>query len=196
MSLIRSIGSRIVREVVCSGAPLLCLSVPCAPAATWGTHGPEGAHVQALAIDYWTPTTIYLGAAPGAGSSTPRLFKSTDGGNHWASVGFPGVDVTSLAIDPSAEGIVYVGTAGSLWKTSDGGDHWTALDSGPVNVSALALNPWSATTIYAATATGVSRSTDGGATWTTVNTDLAPPVISLALDLCRGVCVEDHRRRR
>src|SRR5438094_8332612 len=50
----------------------------------WTTAGPYWGQVFALAIDPVTPTTVYTGTG-----ETSRVFKSTDGGAHWADTGSP-----------------------------------------------------------------------------------------------------------
>src|SRR5262245_34064649 len=77
----------------------------------WTSLGPEGAIVNALALDPSTPTTLYAGTATGG------VFKSTSGGSRWSAVntGLPRnvyddtliVYVTALAIDPSTPTTLY-----------------------------------------------------------------------------------------
>ena len=82
--------------------------------------------LYSLAIDPFTPTTIYAGTNVGA-------FKSTNGGAGWSainsglpvtidSVGFPITDVVqTLAIDPSAPATIYAGTGAGVFKSINGG---------------------------------------------------------------------------
>ncbi len=87
-------------------------------ADAWRSLGPEGGRIQALAIDPRTPTTLYAGAFPGG------VFKSIDGGRHWAgfSGGLTDVRVFALAIDPQTPTTLYAGTdGGGVFKSTDVG---------------------------------------------------------------------------
>lgn len=130
------------------------------------------------------PTTVYAGTGGG-------LLKSTDGGMTWTNLspagGFPGMQVTSVAIDPVNAQIIYAGASGNLYKTTDGGTHWTAINTGlPAgprsNFSAIVIDPTNPNTIYAASGEAlqgsVYKSTNAGASWTDIGTGrvpLAPP---------------------
>src|SRR6202035_1371486 len=102
--------------------------------------------VQSLAIDPQTPTTIYAGVF--SDIHHPRLFKSTDSGASWSTLGtgFPdngqgGIDL--LVIDPKtptnlfAIYSIYQLTGGvqflqaiTVFKSTDSGATWTRSDSG------------------------------------------------------------------
>lgn len=93
--------------------------------------------------------------------------------NHTSSWN-PGVGrLTSVAVNPADENIIYVSSpGGGIWKTTDGGQIWTPLidfvNSGWMNVFHLCLDPNNANTIYASlTSGGVLKSSNAGATWVT-----------------------------
>ena len=84
----------------------------------------------------------------------------------------PGVGrVTSVAVNPANEQIIYVSSpGGGIWKTTDGGQNWVPLidfvNSGWMNVFHLCLDPNNANTLYASLSNGgVLKSTNAGATW-------------------------------
>lgn len=125
--------------------------------------------INCVAVDPSSPATVY------AGHIDEGLFKSTDGGAHFAPAGRwdSNASVRSLALDPKSPRTVYAGTfSGELKRSTDGGAHWSKL---PLNVyrvpiQAIAIDPKNSRTIYVGTEggsieAGVQKSTDGGATW-------------------------------
>jgi len=102
------------RAVRGRGLQRLCITAgialaTAAQAGTWVSYGPEGGDVHALAIDPASPDTVY-GLAGGGG-----VFKSGDGGGHWAAVD---------------NGLETRGAAGALANARGG----TAMDSGAAPV--------------------------------------------------------------
>ena len=73
----------------------------------WTSSGPAGGSVTALAIDPTTSAIMYAGGAD--------VYKSTDGGQHWAAIntGLTNTHVTALALDPQTPTTLYAGTGGS-----------------------------------------------------------------------------------
>ena len=120
------------------------------------------------------------------------VYKSTDGGHTWASMGLADTrHVARIVIDPVDHDTVYVAAAGHLWgandargvfKTTDGGRTWTKVlyvdaDTGATD---LVMDPMNNKVLYAATyqrrrsswgfngggpGSGIHKSSDGGATW-------------------------------
>ncbi|MEP7337417.1 MAG: Ig-like domain repeat protein, partial [Acidobacteriota bacterium] len=133
--------------------------------ATWiQTSVEDLPDVQSLAIHPANASLLYAGCSEG------RIFKSTDGGVHWAlAVHWPNAgDVRALVFHPTDPGIVYAGIEGGVFKSTDGGANWTALNSGldDLGVSSLLIAPDAPTTLYAGTfSSGVYKSTNGGAAW-------------------------------
>jgi photosystem II stability/assembly factor-like uncharacterized protein len=160
---------------------------------TFSENSREATEVQVLAIDPLTPTTLF--AAVGA-ERFPRelpggLFKSTDGGKSWRSLGgdfnlSPGV--YALVVDYRRPITLYAGVAvGGVLKSADGGTTWRVANGGltglDLNVRALAIDPRTPTTVYAGTTGGVFRSTDRGGSWHPVNTGLGwVEILALAVD--------------
>jgi hypothetical protein len=80
--------------------------------------------------------------------------------------------ISAVAIHPSNENIIYVGSpGGGLWKTINGGGTWTPLidylAGNYMSVMALAIDPNNQNTIYAMLSgnNGIIKSTNGGAAW-------------------------------
>jgi tetratricopeptide (TPR) repeat protein/photosystem II stability/assembly factor-like uncharacterized protein len=144
--------------------------------------GLEGAQIHALAVNPWTPATVY---AAGSGG----VFKSTDGGVNWNITNLNGSDASALAIDPASPSTIYAGIDGGVFKSSNGGENWsvTGLKSG---VSCLAVDPLTPATLYAGGDQGVFKSVDGGGSWEAVNNGMddeptgihTVSVIMLAID--------------
>jgi len=156
-----------------------------------------------LAFDPLHPDTIYVGTGDPNISSNPfvgnGLFRSTNGGNTWESIGLSNVGIISkIVVNPLNSNIIYVATMGSpfirdsnrgLYKTIDGGKTWTNVLflSNQAGIIDLAINPLDPNIIYAAgwdrirtnyesTTYGpnckILKSIDGGSNWVTLSTGL------------------------
>jgi hypothetical protein len=80
--------------------------------------------------------------------------------------------LSALAIHPSNENIIYVGSpGGGIWKSVNGGANWTPLtdniNSSWMFIFALTIDPANQNIVYAGTSgsAGLLKSTDAGATW-------------------------------
>ncbi len=92
----------------------------------------RGGRSAAVAGSYKHRNTFYFGATGGG------VWKTTDGGNNWASVSdkYFGSSIGAVAVAPSDETIVYVGEGentmrgnvseglGGMWRSDDGGKSW------------------------------------------------------------------------
>ena len=93
----------------------------------------------------------------------PSSWNQTTGWN-------PGVGrITSIAIDPSDENHIIVGSpGGGVWKTTDGTTTWSALTDNLSNIRvyALTIDPTNPNVYYWGSSSGVIfKSSDAGATW-------------------------------
>ena len=93
----------------------------------------------------------------------PSSWNQTSGWN-------PGVGrITSIAIDPSDENHIIVGSpGGGVWKTTDGTTTWSALTDNLSNIRvyALTIDPANPNVYYWGSNSGVIfKSSDAGATW-------------------------------
>ncbi len=144
--------------------------------------GPEGNRVTVVAGVPGDPLTYYAGAASGG------LWKSTDGGVHWAPLfdGEPVSSIGALAVAPSDPNVVWVGTGESyirsnisvgwgMWRSTDAGKTWARAGlerSG--RIGRIAVHPANPDVALVAAMghsygpqpeRGVYRTTDGGRTW-------------------------------
>jgi hypothetical protein len=136
---------------------------------TWtaANTGLSSTFVLSLAIDPITPSTLYAGVY-GSG-----IFKSVDGGAHWAIQASQTVSfITGIAIDPITPTTLYVGCAisdGKVFKSTNGGVSWQEILSGNA-AGRLAIDPATPSTIYASGDGGLYKSTDAGSSWTSKDT--------------------------
>src|SRR6185437_2953840 len=129
------------------------------------------------------PMTIYVGFATGG------LWKSTDGGGHWASLWdtMPNESIGAIGIAPSNKDIVYVGSGeannrqsasigSGMWVTRDGGKTWSHLGlENTQSIGRVAVDPTNPDVVYVAAVghlfgpnpdRGLYKTTDGGKNWT------------------------------
>jgi len=149
--------------------------------------------------------TIYVGTGEpncGGGGMTydgMGVYKSTNGGATWTSVGLDSTRNTGrIAINPNNPNIVFVAAMGDLfgnshqrgvYRTMNGGTTWTQVlyVSDSTGAADLAINPANPDTIYAATwerirrpeyenyggnQCNIYRSVDSGTTWTILTSGL------------------------
>lgn len=127
--------------------------------------------VNDLAIDPFTPTTIYASIlSVDTGYPNGALYKSTDRGEHWFSVTevMGSVTMRSITFDPVKPGTIYAITENGLIKSVDSGSHWQALNLGSFGpyISNLVIDPLTPATLYALSPEyGVIKSTNGGEEW-------------------------------
>ncbi|MDE2162887.1 MAG: exo-alpha-sialidase [Alphaproteobacteria bacterium] len=161
-------------------------------------HGPA-ASIGALAVAPSNPNVIYIGT----GQPEPRydigaglgVFKSTDGGAHWTSLGLANTRyVGRIWVDPKNANIVLVGAQGhffgpspdrGIYRSTDGGKTWSHVLkindwTGVVDIASDPKNPkivfaaaWEARqypwlsyfTPIVGTGSAIYKSADGGVTW-------------------------------
>ncbi len=163
------------------------------------TDGLPSLSIGDLAIDPSDKNTIYCGTGEtngGGGSVTydgRGVFKSTDGGSTWTSLGLENTgSIGRIEVDPKNPNRVFVAAMGHLfdnneergvYRSTDGGLTWEKklFVNDSVGVIDLVINPENPDTVFAATwerirrpytrryggpGSGVWRSSDGGDTWT------------------------------
>lgn len=117
-----------------------------------------------------TGSTVYLGAAGGG------VWKSTDAGDHWTSIGdtLPSQAVGALALAPN--GTLYVGlgegntgsdnySGAGVVRSKDGGKTWSGLLPGIPDGVITTHIAVAGTRVFVGTNLGLYRSTDGGNTF-------------------------------
>ena len=134
------------------------------------TGSPSGIDILVLVPAH--PTAVYA-------VSSGRVFKSSDGGAHWAPVGWtgasgdlPGEEVAVVAVDPRDSRTVYAGMGAGfsgealgVWKSTDSGASWQPTGLGEQIVTALAASPLTGVLWASGLGGRVFRSGDGGANW-------------------------------
>jgi photosystem II stability/assembly factor-like uncharacterized protein len=119
-----------------------------------------------------------------AAASNGGIWKTTDMGQHWTSVGdnLPTQVVSAVAFSPAQGGTLLVLTGDDafgfdsiaglgVYRSTDGGATWqkgTGVPDG-ANGFRIAVDPSDTSVAYAATGAGLYRTTDDGVSWTNVN---------------------------
>lgn len=113
-------------------------------------------------IDTHTSGTLYM-------TDQHSLYKTTDGGDHWADIGAGSVGgPDTVAVDPQQAETVYAGTGNRVMKSIDGGATWSGSSNGLHTdaVWTLAVARTDSKVVFAGGfSTGLFKSSDGGATW-------------------------------
>jgi PKD repeat protein len=118
-----------------------------------------------------------------ATSASGGAYKSIDTGNHWTLLGtdnFVNMNLSCIAIDPSNDQILYLGTGDpnyysndvGVYKSINGGTTWNLSTVGLGNLLTvdIIINPINHLQLVAAAKSGIWQSTDGAATWINVKT--------------------------
>src|SRR5262249_16369060 len=126
-----------------------------------------------IVVDPTNHDTVY--AAGLAEENAPGVFKSTDGGAHWAPTPIDGTAFSLAMISPQ---IFLAGNfVTGISKTIDAAGSWSFSGTGLANTKPVSLATDSAHpgTVYAGLdGNHVARTTDGGASWTTPSNDGLP----------------------
>ncbi len=128
-------------------------------------------------LDPNDPNTIYVGYK--------SIYKSTDAGITWTSLGNPNNSTNAtnfIAVAPTNTNVIYVVKGGNqLYKTINGGTTWTFLGGNglPSNYpfADLAVDPFDANRVWVAMSNYVAgaklyRSDNGGSNWTNISGNL------------------------
>jgi photosystem II stability/assembly factor-like uncharacterized protein len=165
--------------------------------ATWGYLAVFAVdNVVSLVIDPRSPATIYAAMGPLWDEVDVPIYKSIDGGAHWAAEAaeFNGFPTSVVAIAPSLSSTLYAGEGSAVFKSIDGGLSWAVRSNGltGVFVSALAIDPTNADVVYVAQQLAapsgdpgpgqVFKSTDGGEQWRQIPISVPAEITSLAID--------------
>ena len=146
-------SSRMDRALLVCAAGVLGLFVAAAAAgadSNWTLLGPFDQGVGApvpveSVVAVPNSATLYAAGVDG-------VFRSEDGGAHWANRGRPGgKDVNTLQLDPSDSATLYAGTTAGLLKTTDGGATWMPSGLEDRVVYSVAVDPQSSNVLYAGT---------------------------------------------
>ncbi|MFN0158552.1 MAG: WD40/YVTN/BNR-like repeat-containing protein, partial [Bacteroidota bacterium] len=146
--------------------------------ATWNLVFVGGGYpVRAIHVDPGDPNMVYVGVG------VRSLYRSSNLGQSWDTLYVPiaGYAITSVAIAPSNNNIIYLGYNNKIVKSTDRGITWTPLSLGfSFDIAVrLVVDPRNANIVYAGVFTegslpgGMYKSTDGGMTWVEKNQGLA-----------------------
>jgi len=167
--------------------------------ATWVHTGLEDTRqISRIVADPRDPNVVYVGALGHAYRANEQrgVYKSIDGGAHWAKVLDEGseIGISDLAISSGNPQILFAGTwnthrpqwssyapidgpGGGLYRSQDSGKTWSRLKNGlpegewgRVGVD-IAPDGKRVYALIQAKRSGLYRSDDGGDTWILVNTD-------------------------
>lgn len=123
------------------------------------TNGPPGGSVCAIALN--SSGDIFAGIWAGG------VFRSTDGGLTWRSIGDPQRSVTALATNNSGD---IFSIANGVLHSTDNGDTWQAADSGITGPGVCSIFIETNGDLFAGTqGGGVYRSTNNGSSWIDAN---------------------------
>ncbi|MDD4271709.1 MAG: YCF48-related protein [Patescibacteria group bacterium] len=143
--------------------------------------------------------TLSFGTSSGTSSGNVAdggVYKSLNKGASWTQKtsiqgvntkrSFSGIDIISLAIDPSDNKAIYAGSfENGLFYSYDSGESWqVATGLGKVSISNIAVDPADKCVIYATAGNKVLKSEDCSRTWAQVyfDNDLKASVSSLVID--------------
>ena len=151
----------------------------------WRNIGPEGNRFSAAAGIPGDPLTYYVGAASGG------IFKTTDGGVHWAAIfdKQPVQSIGSLAVSRSDPNVVWAGTGEAhirshisigqgAYKSTDAGRTWTVMGLEQTGrIARIVIHPTNPDIVLACALghaygpqqeRGIFRTENGGQSWTRV----------------------------
>ena len=118
---------------------------------------------------------IYAGLAGGG------LYRSQDGGRHWAATGWTRKGTPAVLVDPSDAEHVFIQVAYErVYESRDGGATWAPRWEGlglSTQIISLAMDPERPSTLYAGGTEGLFRSRDAAAHWQSVGPELAGQTI-------------------
>ncbi|MEE4274058.1 MAG: hypothetical protein V2I67_20440 [Thermoanaerobaculales bacterium] len=141
--------------------------------------------VSALAVSPHNSQEVVVGTSDGDIYRSQAAIYTT-GVSRWGSSRPRDGFVTSLAVDPSSQEVIYATYAGfggaHVWRSEDFGETWEPLDGSgasalpDIPAHSVVVDPTDANRIYLGTDLGVFTSTDRGRTWAVENTGFANAV--------------------
>lgn len=126
--------------------------------------------INAIGVDPRAKHIIYAGIGG-------KIFKSIDCCRNWQNIyleAAPGVEITSLAVDPADNSKILAGLSdGRLLRSTNGGNFWIKFYEFNTKIKQILINPKNSGIIYIVTAgNGIWRSNDGGANWLNLDESL------------------------
>lgn len=165
-----------------------------------------GGSIGAVAVAPSDPNVVYVGEGEqtvrGNVSSGNGLWRSTDAGESWTSIGLPGTEhIGRIIVHPTDPNIVYVAAMGNLWipneerglyRSKDGGQSWEKIlyESDKAGAVDVTFDPNNHRILYASTwqikrngyrmdsggpGSHLWKSTDSGDSWTKITDNPGMP---------------------
>ena len=170
---------------------------------TWKqlTDGMPGVIQANLGIAPSNPKVIYAMAATATPTNSVtgavNLYKSTDGGDHWAPVvsgsgrvmdprpmgRIGGGDLPTITVDPKNENVIYSAST-VMWRSEDGGVTWTAVRGAPGgdDYQRIWINPNNTDIILAVADQGGVISANRGVSWSNWYTQPTAAMYHVSVD--------------
>ncbi|MBI3539483.1 MAG: hypothetical protein HY076_04340, partial [Candidatus Eisenbacteria bacterium] len=174
------------------------------------------ASIGAIAVWQKNPDVVWVGTGEANSRNSSSwgngVYRSTDGGGTWTSLGLPTTQaIARVVLDPADSNVAYVAALGHLWGenpergvfvTRDGGKTWsqTLKVDAATGACDLAMDPSDAHVLYAAMYArkrtpwsftaggrtgGIWKSSDAGRTWTRLTEGLPAETGRIGLDVYR-----------
>jgi photosystem II stability/assembly factor-like uncharacterized protein/tetratricopeptide (TPR) repeat protein len=172
-----------------------------APLAGWGPLLPPdipNPKIAAFALQESNPQVLYAGTISPYGeqmqgealyeSQPPRVYKSTNAGSDWSTVG--NFYASGITIDPNNSMDIIVSSDQGIMRSMNGGNSWFESNSGAVdrNILTLTSDASRGGKILGGALHSFCRSDNGGATWTEKTKGMRKaPVTAVTFHNGRGV---------
>lgn len=90
---------------------------------------------------------VYSGFNLGTPTTPGHVFVTDNQGSTWRDISgdLPDVPVTSIALDPMIDGVLYIGTDIGVFQTTNGGTNWVRLSNGMPRVASFMVRYHAAT---------------------------------------------------
>jgi photosystem II stability/assembly factor-like uncharacterized protein/peptidoglycan/xylan/chitin deacetylase (PgdA/CDA1 family) len=127
----------------------------------WATRGYPHPLLNAVAVDPFNPSTLFIAAGNGA-------IRTTESGRKWKILTDHTVtELRDLALDPHHKGVMYFAHSAGVTVSRDGGETWRNLtpDAKRPHTEAVRVDRVAAGRIIAGNERGLHLSEDDGATW-------------------------------
>lgn len=132
-------------------------------------HGAPSGKNLALSLAA-TGSSIYVGANGG-------LYRSDSLVGPLVDTGFPGKNVSAIAIDPADSGSIWAASSSGLMHSSDGGSTWTGTGAGLAKPNAVSALAWISGRLYAGDSSGIFLLDPVPNTWKRISTQ--PSVVDV-----------------